>query len=340
MTCRRCSVIGMLAAMLWLAVGALAADQVSSRWTSEWPRTDFSRHSVDLNEIFSGGPPKDGIPAILDPAFIAAYQAEGMHDDEAVMTLELPGESPRAYPLRYLIWHEIINDVIGGVPVAVTWCPLCNSGIIFDRRHAGDTLSFGVSGNLRHSDMIMYDHQTESWWQQALGMSVVGALTGAELRQLPGWIEPWRHFRDRNPHGQVMAAPNYRRDYGRNPYVGYDTSSWPFLFGGDPPPHDIDPLERVVRVADFAVLLSDLREAGVLHHNGVELIWSPGLASPLDAADMAEGHDIGAVRVRDPDSGHDLPHDLMFAFAFDAFYPEGEWVLLDEGVVRDEGGPS
>jgi len=319
--------IGTLAGVMCLASSLDATGQALNRWASEWPRTDFGMHSVDLAEIVSGGPPKDGIPAILAPEFLAAGAVEGLHANEAVMTLELPGEVPRAYPLRYLIWHEIINDVIGTHPVAITWCPLCNSGIVFDRRLNGKMLSFGVSGNLRHSDMIMYDHQTESWWQQAVGEAIVGALTGAQLVQLPGWIEPWGTFLDRNPVGQVMAAPDYPRNYGRNPYGGYDTSSWPFLYGGEPPPHNIHPLERVVRVEDFAVLLSVLRMSGMLHHNGVEFTWEAGLASPLDAGDVIHGRDIGAVRVRHLATGDDLPHDVMFAFAFDAFYPEGEWVI-------------
>ncbi len=325
--------IGLLAMTLCLA-GTLAAigqdlERSLERWAVEWPGTDFEQHSVDLAEIFSGGPPKDGIPAILEPQFLAAGAVETLQENEAVMTLELPGEVPRAYPLRYLIWHEIVNDRIGGQPVAITWCPLCNSGLVFDRKVNGEILSFGVSGNLRHSDMIMYDHQTESWWQQAVGEAIVGTLTGAQLKQLPGWIESWGSFQNRNPAGEVMAEPNYPRRYGLNPYVGYDTSSWPFLYGGETPPHDIHPLERVVRVQDFAVLLTVLRESGRLRHNGVEFTWQAGVASPLDAGNVTGGRDIGAVRVKDLATGDDLPHDLMFAFAFDAFYPDGEWVVMD-----------
>ena len=318
--------------LAWLILGLLLQGAMSATaqvniWKQHWPETDFSTHSVDLDEIFSGGPPKDGIPAILEPVFTSVTDETQLEPLEAVMTLELPGSIPRAYPLRYLIWHEIVNDSIDGVPVAVTWCPLCNSGIFFDRRLDEAILSFGVSGNLRHSDMIMYDHQTESWWQQAVGEAIVGELTGSSLAELPGWMESWDTYRMRNPEGQVMARPEHSRPYGYNPYVGYDSSSWPFLYGGQNPPFDIHPLERVVRVGDFAVLVNGLESVGTFIHANVEFTWSPGLSSPLDVQDISDGRDIGFVRVRDIDTGEDLAHDLMFAFAYHAFYPEGEWVV-------------
>ena len=150
-------------------------------WQVEWPNTDFSRSSVDFAEILSGGPPKDGIPAVDDPAFLSAGDETRLGGREPVITLELAGEQPRAYPLRYLTWHEIVNDVIGGRHVTVTFCPLCNSGIVFDGLVNGEVRTFGVSGKLRHSDMIMYDRQTESWWQQALGEGI--GMAGAPLAQ-------------------------------------------------------------------------------------------------------------------------------------------------------------
>lgn len=306
------------------AVTALADP---ARWKSEWPRTDFSIHSVDLSEIMSGGPPKDGIPALIDPEFIAVETETRLSPREPVMTLELGDSAPRAYPVRYLLWHEIVNDVIADVPVAVTYCPLCNSGVFFDRRVDGETLTFGVSGKLRNSDMVMYDRESESWWQQAVGEAIAGSRTGQMLATLPGWLESWSEFAQRNPDGLVMDEPSYPRRYGYNPYVGYDTSSFPFLYSGELPPFDITPLARVVRVGNRAWLLENLREAGELTEYGVEFTWTAGQASPLDTRLVADGRDVGTVRVRDAITGDDLPHDLMFAFAFHAFYPDGEWVL-------------
>ncbi|MEY8839813.1 DUF3179 domain-containing protein [Cribrihabitans sp. XS_ASV171] len=302
----------------------LAADP--SAWSREFPKTDFSKRSIDdWSEIMSGGPPRDGIPALSDPDFIAVEVAD-LDAREPVITLALDGETARAYPIRYLIWHEIVNDIVGDTPVAVTYCPLCNSALSFDRRTQAGVLEFGVTGKLRHSDMVMYDRQTESWWQQARGEAIVGAMTGTELKLLPSWMENWEAFRTRHPDGLVMAEPPHRRAYGRNPYRGYDSSPRPFLYSGEMPPHGLDPLERVIRVGDRAWPLTRLRESGEVTEAGVTLSWQAGQASALDTAEIAHGRDVGNIRVRDG-QGRDIAHDLLFAFAFHAFWPEGVWML-------------
>lgn len=299
-------------------------------WANTWPNTDFTNTSVEnWVEIQSGGPGKDGIPALDDPQFIKALDETRIDAREPVITVEIAGTIPRAYPVRYLTWHEIVNDTVGGVPVAVTFCPLCNSGITFDRRVGGDTLSFGVSGNLRNSDMVMYDRETESWWQQAVGVGIVGQHTGTKLTQLPTWMESWEEFTTRNPDGLVMAEPAYNRDYGRNPYRSYDSSFRPFLYSGEMPPHDIPPLVRVVRIGDSAWPLTRLRQEGEVTENGIRLTWREGQASALDTSRISKGKDVGTVRVRDANSGENLPHDVMFAFAFHAFWPDGNWMLGD-----------
>lgn len=298
-----------------------------SQWQAEWPRTDFGNSLVlDWSEIRSGGPPKDGIPALDMPDFLPVTTEQGIKDREPVIAVEVAGEAARAYPLRYLIWHEIVNDQIGDRPLAITYCPLCNSAITFDRRIAGRVLSFGVSGKLRHSDMVMYDRETQSWWQQATGTSIVGTLTGAELQAFPSWMESWKDFRDRNPRGLVMAEPDFPRAYGRNPYRGYDGSAWPFLYSGEAPPHGIDPLARVLRIGARAWPLERLRRAGELREGGAVITWRAGQASALDHRSIARGRDIGTIRVQDH-AGRDLPHDLLFAFAFHAFWPDGSWML-------------
>jgi len=309
---------------LTLVAGTAAANP--AQWARDWPITDFSRSTVGFAEIISGGPPKDGIPAIREPVFRPAAEETRLDDREPVLTYEHDGEAARAYPVRYLMWHEIVNDVVGGLPVAVTFCPLCNSAMVFDARVDGIALSFGVSGLLRHSDMIMYDRETESWWQQAVGEGVVGAHAGTRLTPLPAWMESWAEFRARNPEGLVMDQPDWRRAYGQNPYVGYDSSPRPFLYRGEDPPHGIHPLARVVRVEDRAWTFARLRAEGEIREAGVVLSWTPGQASALDRATIAEGRDVGTVRVRD-ETGRDLPHDIPFAFAFHAFHPEGIWML-------------
>ena len=313
-----------LFACLLIAAPAVADPQF---WRHEWPNTDFGTASVSFAEILSGGPPKDGIPAVDDPAMIPVAEETGIPGREPVITLEIEGETSRAYPVRYLMWHEIANDAVGGVPVAVTFCPLCNSGIVFDRRIDGRTLSFGVSGKLRHSDMVMYDRETESWWQQAVGEGIVGEMTGRRLEPLPSWMESWEEFRTRNPGGLVMAEPAFPRDYGRNPYAGYDGLQRPFLYSGELPPNGVPALERVVRVGERAWPMTRLAEAGRIEEEGVSLDWSAGQASALDAGRISEGREVGTVRVRDAATGEDVPHDVMFAFAFHAFWPQGTWMM-------------
>lgn len=317
------ALIPALALLLFAAV-ALANP---AQWRAEWPRTDFSRSTVEFADILSGGPPKDGIPALDGVQMIPVSRERKLDRREPVMVLELPGEVPRAWPIRYLTWHEIVNDSVGGVPVAVTFCPLCNAGIIFDRRVGGQVLSFGVTGKLRASDMIMYDRQSESWWQQATGEGIVGAMTGRKLTQMAGWMEDWGGFRDRNPEGLVMAEPDWPRSYGQNPYVGYDSLARPFLYDGAPPPHGIEPLARVVRVGERAWPLERIAKAGEMTEAGVRISWSAGQASALDAGRIARGRDVGTIRVRDAATGRDLPHDVIFAFAFHAFHPKGRWML-------------
>lgn len=296
-------------------------------WKNEWPKTDFTRTSVrNWTEILSGGPPRDGIPALSDPDFIKASAETRLKPREPVITVEIDGQAPRAYPVRYLMWHEIVNDRIGPVPVAVTFCPLCNSGVVFDRRLNGKVLTFGVSGKLRNSDMVMYDHQTESWWQQALGVGIVGAYTGARLKKLPVWMESWAQYRTRRPAGLVMDQPRWNRSYGQNPYVGYDRAARPFLYNGENPPHGIPPLARVVVVKDRAWPLTRLRKLGEVDEAGVKITWAKGQASALDRARIGAGREVGTIRVRDS-AGRDQVHEVMFAFAFHAFYPRGIWML-------------
>jgi len=297
-----------------------------TQWAREWPNTDFSRTSVDFSEIMSGGPPRDGIPALDDPRMIEASAETRLDPTEPVVVVRLEGELPRAYPVRYLTWHEIVNDVIGGVPIAVTFCPLCNSAVTFDRRVGDNVLSFGVSGKLLSSNLIMYDRETESWWQQAIGSGIVGEMTGTDLDLVPTWTVGWQLYLDQNPDGLVMDEPDWRRPYGTNPYVGYDSSRQPFLYNGENPPNDVPPLERVVRVGEAAWPLTRLSEEGEITEAGLTLSWGAGQSSALDTNRIGEGRDIGNVRVRDA-AGNDVPHDVMFAFAFHAFWPDGDWML-------------
>lgn len=305
----------------------LAQDAVASdvrKWRAEWPRTDFAKTAIDFGEIASGGPSKDGIPAIDNPKFEPIAAIKTLGEEEPVISVTIGGET-RAYPLQILIWHEIVNDQIGTVPITVTYCPLCNSAVVFDRRLKGKTLSFGTTGKLRRSDLVMYDRQTESWWQQFTGEAIVGELTGEKLAFLPSRIESFARFREHAPKGSVLVPNSPRmRAYGRNPYAGYDGSQFPFLYRGDLP-EKVAPLERVVSVGKEAWSLKLLRERRKVVVGDLILTWEPGQNSALDAERIRDGHDVGNVTVqRKTATGlEDVVHDIGFAFAYHAFHPDG-----------------
>jgi hypothetical protein len=292
-------------------------------WAREWPRTNFAKASVPLDEILSGGPPKDGIPAIDKPEFIGISGNHGLSPREPVISVQSGGEA-RAYPLRILIWHEIVNDTVNGTPIAVTFCPLCNSAVVFDRRVDSRILSFGTTGKLRNSDLVMYDRQTESWWQQFLGEAIIGELTGKQLPLVSSRVESFERFAERLPNGSVLVPPKGSgRAYGTNPYVGYDRTAKPFLYHGR---YDdrIPPLARVVVVGDQAWTLDLLMKRRNIEAGDFVLTWEPGQSSPLDATTIDAGRDIGNVIVqRRTTSGlEDTVYDVSFAFAFRAFHPK------------------
>jgi len=331
----RTSLLAALGLALWfVVVPGAGADTVPPQWRQEWPRTDFDNTLVDFGEILSGGPPKDGIPAIDEPRFApVAEAAASLAPTEPVMSLAIAGDA-RAYPLRVLMWHEIVNDTVGGVPLAVTFCPLCNSAMVFEREVAGEVTTFGTTGKLRHSDLVMYDRATESWWQQFEGRAIIGERAGEELERVAVRLESVAAFQARHPDGRVLVPTDERlRDYGRNPYVGYDSAPRPFLYDGtyDGPG---SPLMRVVAIegADRAWSLEHVRRAGEIVHDEWIIRWRPGRSSALDTARIAEGRDIGTVTVEPRSAGGDAEepaYDLPFAFAFRAFHPDTPIVHID-----------
>ena len=314
-------------AVLALALaGALstAAAANPAIWKSEWPKTDFSKKSVEFGEIFSGGPPKDGIPAIDNPRFVPIAEVTDIAPTEPVIRFGVDDDI-RAYPLRILIWHEIVNDTVGGMPVSVTYCPLCNSSIVFDRRLGKDVLDFGTTGKLRNSDLVMYDRQTESWWQQFTGTGIVGKMTGKTLKMVPSRVESFARFRESAPSGKVLVPSGGSfRPYGANPYRGYDTASRPFLYRGEMP-KGIKPLAYVVAVGKEAWSLDLIREKKKVEAGDLVITWVPGQNSALDSETIAKGRDIGNVTVQrnTPKGLQDAVHDLTFAFVFHAFVPGG-----------------
>ena len=271
--------------------------------------TDFSRHSVPYDEIRVGIQGRDRIPPIDRPVFTDFLHADTWLDpQEPVIALEIGGAA-RAYPLQVLIWHEIVNDSLGGTPVSVTFCPLCNSAVAFDRRLDGEVYDFGTSGNLRNSDLIMWDRKTESWWQQFTGEAIVGNLTGKTLAMLPASIISYESFKSAYPDGNVLSRnTGHSRDYGSNPYGGYDKIDRPpFLYDGELDGR-LQPKERVVAVTlngvDVAFPFSLLEQEPAVNYSQADgalvVLFQPGTKSAVDSGVIALSKDVGASGVFDP----------------------------------------
>jgi hypothetical protein len=308
--------------------GAVASEELSSGAPD--PEFDYSVVNYDLesadsalrgdrqNPVFpppviepslirSGGVPPDGIPPIDSPNFVSVPDVDFLEDDEAVVLVEVDGDA-RAYPIQILIWHEIVNDEFGDVPVAITYCPLCNSALAFDRRFGDRVLDFGTSGELYQSALVMYDRQTDSLWAHFTGQGLVGHFAGAQLDFVPAQTISFAQFREAHPEGMVLTQDTgASRPYGQNPYPGYDfEGSDPIgqFFNGE-----IDRTElakaRIVGINDdagsVAVRLADLAEQPVIPvtDDGRNLVvfHLPGLASALESGEVGGGRDIGQTGV-------------------------------------------
>jgi hypothetical protein len=320
---RRLPLPGLLVAVVMLTAACSPGPQApppapseDSRTTVDMPSAlDDPRHPgfpeplIDPDDLVSGGPPPDGIPPIDDPKFAPASEIDWLGDDEPVLSLTV-GDETRAYPLQVMTWHEIVNDRVGGIPVTVTYCPLCNSGVAFERRVAGRLLDFGTSGLLHIDNLVMYDRQTESLWPQLTGQASVGTLTGTQLKAIPMGVVSWKQFRASNPDALVLTRETgFRRDYGRNPYTGYDDPDGDLLV--DPPGGTDGRLpvkERVVGITvgsdSVAIRRALVAGAGVVPlmvgGRDVVVLHQPGQSSALDTGRIADGQEIGSIGVFRP----------------------------------------
>ena len=270
---------------------------------------------VDPDDIISGGPPPDGIPPIDDPKFLAAGDAAFLTDREPVLAVEIGGEA-KAYPLQIMTWHEIVNDEIGSVPVSVTYCPLCNTGIAFERPTIDDELlDFGTSGKLYNANLVMYDRQTETYWAQATGQAILGELVGEQLAFVPARILSFGDWRAEHLDGLVLSRDTgHERPYGENPYQGLDTSERPFLFTGELDER-LPATSRVLGIARAGDVVAFPYQAVAADAGGgwavvmeevagepVVIFWKAGTTSALDSQQIAEGRDVGAIAAYRPEA--------------------------------------
>jgi hypothetical protein len=259
-----------------------------------------------------------------DPVFVPVAQEDDLDPEMPVISVEINGDA-RAYPLSILMFHEIVNDTVGGTPIAVTYCPLCNSGEVFIRKLNGVETTFGTTGLLRNSDMVMYDRLSETWWQQFLGVGIVGKFSGHKLQKVLSRLESKALFAERHPDGQIQV-PNRpgRMPYGMNPYQWYDSKKSPAIYDGSYK-GPVRALARVVAVDGAAWSLEMIRQAGTYEADDLVFTWVAGQKSALHHNWISHAKDVGNVTVQRRRNGklEDVIYSVPFAFAFAAFHPNG-----------------
>ena len=292
---------------------------IPAQFAMFWQDTNFCRTSIELSEIRPVLPP-DAIRSIDDPVMESIEEASAwLAEASPVIAIEINGDA-RAYPLAILVFHEIANDVIGETPVAVTYCPLCNSSIVFNRTVSGAVFEFGVSGNLRNSDLIMYDRQTFSWWQQFTGEAIVGDFSGILLDIIPSQVIGFAQFQALYPEGQVLARAIPNAPYGTisGNYANYST---PFLYDGE---YD----ERLPATAHvLATHIDDIPIAypfeslalervinDTINEDNLVIFWQPGLRAMMDQQVIDESRDIGTANLYD----RQLEDGTILTFSYDA----------------------
>lgn len=312
------------------------------RATESWP-TDWTRRTVDLGEFLLGLPrvdPRDGIPPIDLPKFEPIAAADWLGDREPGALVQFNGEV-RFYPLAILTRHEIVNDRFGDIPVAVTYCPLCNTAVTFDARVAGQELRFGVSGLLRNSDLVMWDSDTTSLWQQITGESVVGEWAGTRLELIPTAIVSYADALENFPEALSLSTnTGTGAQYGANTYAGYSSSAQPFLFDGEPDPR-FPALSRVVGVTigdvekayPFEVITVEQAVNDEVEGVPIVVLWGSDTADALDKFTIAESAAIGTGIAFDRRLNGEV---LTFSAADDDLFTDAEtgstWTILGKAI--------
>lgn len=282
---------------------------------------DLVGSTVPADEVLSGGPPRDGIPALDHPKFVAAAQAAFLKPGDRVLGIVRNGVA-KAYPISIMNWHEIVNDRFGEDAVAITFCPLCGSGMAFLSRANDKTLDFGVSGLLYNSDVLLYDRQTQSLWSQLMRTAISGPLQGKRLTSVPLAHTDWADWKKRNPNTLVLSTDTgYSRDYRRDPYFGYESSEnvmFPVKFRAQ----GFHPKERVIglEINGFfkAYPFAELARTGGEVHDRV--------AGKQVTVRFNAEHLTGAVI---DDAGNELPTVTAFWFAWYGFHPDTEIFYAD-----------
>ncbi|NYT19929.1 MAG: DUF3179 domain-containing protein, partial [Methanosarcinales archaeon] len=282
------------------------------------------KYIVDPNDIVSGGPPMDGIPSIDDPEYVTVEEADRWIEDNELVLALIHNGTKRVYPLQIMVWHEIVNDHINGEPILITYCPLCGSGIAYERTINGEEVEFGTSGKLYNSNLVMYDRKTNSYWTQIGGQAIVGELTGMELNAISIETVVWRDWKVAHPDSQVLSQnTGFSRPYGNDPYGSYYENSI-LLFPVENSDTTIHP-----KTVIFGIELNGTFKA----YREDDLIELGTIEDTIDGVDVrVERDEAGIVTITDLDTGEELVKERDFWFAWYAFHPETE-LYLPEGFI-------
>ncbi|MDP7180572.1 MAG: DUF3179 domain-containing protein [Candidatus Woesearchaeota archaeon] len=271
------------------------------------------KYIVDPKKILSGGPPKDGIPSIDNPKFITVDEADKLIQDNELVLAMIHKGVKRVYPLQILVWHEIVNDFIAGDPILITYCPLCGSGIAYERKIDGETVEFGTSGKLYNSNLVMYDRETNSYWSQIDGLAIVGELTGKELKEVSIDTVTWGDWKSAHPDSEVLSQDTgFNRAYGRDPYGSYYEDSFLFF------PVENEDNRIHAKTVIFGIEVNGVHKA----YREDDLIKEGEIEDTVAGVSLTvERDNAGIVKITNTESEEEIVKERDFWFAWYAFHP-------------------
>jgi hypothetical protein len=304
--------------LIALFILLIGCSQTIQQTTNEVPTVQMQlepvQDLVDRSKVLSGGPPKDGIPSIDNPKFVSVEEADKWMEDNELILAMIYKDIKRAYPLQILVWHEIVNDVIADDPILVTYCPLCGSGIAYERKINGEEVEFGTSGKLYNSNLVMYDRKTDSYWTQIDGQAIIGPLAGQELTEISIDTVVWRDWKKIHPDSEVLSQnTGFTRDYGRDPYGNYYEDSF-LMFPVENEDNRIHPKTPIAGIevngVHKAYKEDQIRSEKLIEDtvNGVDI--------------KIESDEAGLIKITNKATGEEIVKERDFWFAWYAFHPD------------------
>lgn len=303
-----------------IANTSTSSKEVSAR---EIQITDGVKHSVPLDQILGGGPAKDGIPSIDTPQFVSVSEADELLNDEGIGVAFSANGIDRFYPNQITVWHEIVNDNVGGQDALISYCPLCGTGIVFEPILDGEAVEFGTSGKLWNSNLVMYDRKTDSYWSQVLGEAIVGELTGLKLKKLPYDNMRWKDWKTQYPNGEVLSSETgHSRDYTRSPYGDYETNTSVYF----PVDHTDDRYHE--KEVTFGIEIDGLYKAYPLSELQDEARQFRDIFAGVELM-ISFDETNNTVDIRRTDNAEEIVPSYGFWFSWISVHPESEVYVTD-----------